>query len=68
MAYQVSDEVIDQIWNDLGAEVSRPRVAEVANDVASTFGDARITTYVPLFVRRLARDRLIPEIPAAGLR
>ncbi len=62
MNYQVRDEVIDQIWHDLGEQLPRPRVAEVAQDIAASLGDATITTFIPLFVCRLARDRLTPEI------
>ena len=62
MIHAPSDETIDQIWRDLGEVVSRPRVAEVACEVARDFGDARITAYVPIFVRRATRERLLPEV------
>ncbi len=62
MPCEISQEVVDQIWHDLAEQVARPRVAEVAQEVAAGFGDVKITTYLPLFVRRLSVDRLRPEI------
>lgn len=64
--YENSDEIIDLIWQDLAEQVARPRVAEVARDVAAEIGEVRITTYLPLFVRRLSVERLLPEARQAG--
>lgn len=61
MPYQTSDEIVDLIWQDLERQVERPRVAEVANTVAAEIGEVQITTYFPLFVRRLSVERLLPE-------
>ncbi|MBA3623128.1 MAG: hypothetical protein H0W48_01405 [Methylibium sp.] len=61
MHYETSDEVVDLIWHDLAEQVARPRVAEVARDVAAEIGDVKIATYLPLFVRRLSVERLMPE-------
>jgi len=61
MLYEVREEVIDQIWRDLGQQVARTRVAEVAHEIAAVLGDARVPGYVPLFVRRLACERLSQE-------
>lgn len=65
MTYEASDELIEQIWSDMHKVVSRPRVAEVARQVAAGFTDAKITAFVPLFVRRFTRERLLPEVAAA---
>lgn len=61
MPYEVRDDIIDQIWRDLDQQVARPRVAEVALEIAANLGDARVPGYVPLFVRRLAYERLSRE-------
>lgn len=61
MSYEVREDVIDQIWRDLDQQVERPRVAEVANAVAADLADATVPGYVPLFVRRLACERLSSE-------
>lgn len=65
MSYEVRDDIIEQIWRDLGQRVERHRIAEVARDVAATLDDARVPAYVPLFVRRFACERLNREAPAA---
>jgi hypothetical protein len=61
MTYEVHDDLIDQIWRDLAQQVPRPRVVEVAHEVANDLGDVRVPGYVPLFVRRLACERLTQE-------
>ncbi len=58
MLYQVQEEIVDQIWRDLGQQVDKPRIAAVAREVAADLADARITGYIPLFVRRLVCERL----------
>lgn len=62
MSYQTPDEVVDLIWRDLAEQVERPRVAQVAQEIATSFGDVKITAFAPVFVRRLAVDRLRPEV------
>lgn len=66
MTYQASDEVIEQIWQDLHRLIPRSRVAEVARQVAAGFADAKVETYIPLFVRRTTCERLLPEATARG--
>jgi hypothetical protein len=65
MPYEASDEVIEQVWSDMHQVISRQRVAEVARQVAADFAGAKIATFVPIFVRRATRERLLPEIAAA---
>lgn len=62
MAYEASEEIVDLIWSDLAEQVARARVAEVARKVAADIGDAKITTFIPLFVRRMSVDRLRAEV------
>ncbi len=64
MQYEVGDEIVDQVWRDLEQLVARARVDEVARQVAADLGDATLTAYVPLFVRRIARERLLLEKPS----
>lgn len=65
MTYEASDEVIEQIWSDMHKVISRPRVAEVARQIAAGYSGAKITAFIPLFVRRFTRERLLPEMAAA---
>lgn len=61
MSYIVPEHVIDQIWRDLGQQVDKQRIAAVAHEIAAGFADARVTGYIPLFVRRRACERLSHE-------
>jgi hypothetical protein len=62
MTYIPNDETIDRIWRDLHQGVSRHRVAEEASRVADDFAEARVTAYVPIFVQRATRERLLREV------
>jgi hypothetical protein len=52
------EPVVEQIWSDLGGTVTRPDIRREIEQVLPTFEDARITTYVPIFVRQRAVARL----------
>jgi hypothetical protein len=58
----VDDQLVDEIWKDLGGRVERARVDAVAREVEREFGDARVTTFIPIFIRRLTRERLTVEM------
>lgn len=50
--------VVEQIWSDLGGAVSRTAIRQEVAEVIPIFADVRITTYVPIFVRRRTVARL----------
>jgi hypothetical protein len=52
------ESVVEQIWSDLGGAVERPAIHREVAKVIPVFKDARITTYVPLFVRKRTVERL----------
>lgn len=58
IAFEVHDDLVDQIWRDLDGQVDRPRIAEIARDIAARLCDATVPTFVPLFVRRLSYELL----------
>ena len=66
MIYQASDEVIEQIWQDLHRLIPRSRVAEAARQVAAGFAGAKVAAYIPLFVRRATCELLRLEATAAA--
>lgn len=66
MAYQASDDLIELIWHDLHELISRRRVADVAHRIAAGFGDATVTAFIPIFVRRATCEWLRPEVAAAA--
>ena len=52
------ESLVEQIWADLGGQVSRLAIRHKVADVVPAFQDARITTYVPIFVRRRTVEQL----------
>ena len=47
-----TEAVIEQIWNDLNGTTSRADIRKVITELAPLYEDVRITTYVPIFLRR----------------
>jgi hypothetical protein len=45
------ESLVEQIWTDLGGQFSRLAIRHQVADVVPTYQDARITTYIPIFVR-----------------
>jgi hypothetical protein len=48
----VVDAIVEQIWNDLNGTTSRLDIRKVITELAPLYEDVRITTYVPIFLRR----------------
>ena len=46
------DQMTEQVWRELGGKVSRETVQQVVSDVVPRYQDARILSYVPIFVRQ----------------
>jgi hypothetical protein len=59
------EALTEQLWDELGGEVDRRTICSVLTEVAARYRDARITTFVPIFVRRDALEilRSCPERP-----
>ena len=47
-----TEAVVEQIWNDLNGTISRSDIREVISEISLIYNDVRITTYVPIFLRR----------------
>ena len=52
------DQMTEQVWRELGGQVSRETIQRVVSDVVPRYQDARIATYVPIFVRQDALREL----------
>jgi len=52
------DQMAEQIFGEVGSRVSREVIRQVVSSVASRFQDARILTYVPIFVHQDALKEL----------
>ena len=56
------EAIIEQIWKDLGDTASRSDIRRVVIEVAPRYADARIFTYVPIFMRKEVRRRLLGSV------
>ena len=54
----VDDLLIEKIWCDLGKRITHEHIRQVALEVAAEFREAKVTTFVPIFIHRLTFDRL----------
>jgi hypothetical protein len=54
----VDDSLIEQIWQDLGGQVPRERIRQIAAEAAAEFRTATVTAFVPVFVRRRTLNKL----------
>jgi hypothetical protein len=46
------EALTEELWGDLHGRVERQAIHQVLTEVASKYRDARILTFVPIFVRR----------------
>jgi hypothetical protein len=53
------EAIIEQIWKDLGDTASRSDIRSVLIEIAPRYADARIFTYVPIFMGKEVRRRLL---------
>ena len=51
--------IIEQIWVDLGGTASRSDIRSVVVEVAPRYAEARFFTYVPIFMGKEVRRRLL---------
>lgn len=59
---QARDALIEMVWRDMHEKVSRAHVSEMVSEVSEKFHDAKITTYIPIIVRRMTCERLREEL------
>ncbi len=56
------EAIIEQIWKDLGGTASRSDIRSVVIEVAPRYADARIFTYVPIFMGKEVRRRMLGSV------
>jgi len=54
----VDEDLVDVIWRELDGRVDREQIWQTACSVAERYYDASITTYIPIFIRRLTKELL----------
>lgn len=52
------EAIVEQIWADLGGATTRADIREVLLEVAPSYENARVKTYVPILLRKEAFRRL----------
>ena len=52
------DTIAEQIWSDLNGAATRSVIQETLKEVVPRYKNARIQTFVPIFIRRDAVERL----------
>ena len=54
----VDEVLVEQIWRDVQGNVSRMQIQQLVREANSEFAQAKVTTYVPIFVRRQLYEKL----------
>lgn len=54
----IDDELIEDIWHDLGRQFTQEQIRQIVVEVAAEFQDAAVTSFIPIFIRRRTRERL----------
>jgi len=54
----VDEVLVEQIWRDTQGNVSRVQIQQLVREARGEFAQAKVTTYVPIFVRRQVREKL----------
>ena len=57
----MSEEFIQEIWVTLAREVTCENICQTVDEVASEYRDAKVTTYLPILIRRRTLERLKAE-------
>ena len=52
------DTIAEQVWNDLNGAVTRSAIQETLKEIIPRYDKAHIQTFVPIFIRREATNRL----------
>ena len=58
----IDDVLVEAIWHELDRQLPRARVRCVVAEVALGFRNATVKTFVPIFVRQQALERLRREL------
>jgi len=58
----IDDMLVEAIWRELERQSPRERVRCVVAEIANGFQDAKVKTFLPIFIRRRAIERLKHEM------
>ena len=54
----IDERLIEEIWQDLDGRASHEQIRQTAYEVAARYQDAKITTFIPIFIRRNTKESL----------
>lgn len=54
----VDDELIESVWQELDGRVSHERIRQTAQDVAIRYGNAKVMTFLQIFILRKTLEQL----------
>ena len=54
----LSEKFIKEIWVHLAGQIPREHICQIATEVASEYQDVKITTFLPIVIRRHTLERL----------
>jgi hypothetical protein len=54
----IDASVVEKLWQDLEGRASRDQIGRTVTEIAAQFQDARVTTFVPIFIHRRALEQL----------
>ena len=52
------DALVEQIWKDLDGRATRSAIRQMLTEIIPRYESAQVQTYVPIFVRKEAVERL----------
>jgi len=58
----VDDQLVDEIWTELGGQLERVRVYAVAREVEREFRNATVTAFLRIIIHRIVLERLTIEM------
>ena len=53
----IDDGLVEEIWQDLDGRISHEQIRQTADEVAARYHDAKISTFIPIFIRRRIKER-----------
>ena len=54
----LDEKWIEELWHDLGEQVSQEQIRKIASEAAVEFQDATVTSFLSIFIRRRILEKL----------
>ena len=60
------EDIVEELWRDVQTVATRDELEQAVAEVSKMFQDVRVTAFVPIFIRRLTRERLVMRSREGG--